>query len=120
MKYITTPEQAFIELAPLVKTKRQIAALRVLGEKIEMSENKDKEAHWLFGKLWLYMFDKNLIHYESSQGAINSIRMALTEPMDNYFKYIKLTFGDKLDEAEIRKTLADKINLMLDDKNFYN
>ena len=119
-KYITTPAQAIKELRLVAKNKRQIQALKVLAEHIEMGEHKDKEAHWLFGKLFLYMFDKNLIHYKSSQGAIDSIRMALEQPMEHYFKMIADVYENKVSEVEVRLTLAQKINLFLNDKKMYN
>ncbi len=120
MKFITTPKQAFEELVPLAKTKRQLAALQVLDKHIEMQDHKDKEAHWLFGKLWLYVFEKNLIHYKSSDGAMNSLRIALNEPMDNYFKLISDTFDHDISEDEVRVKLAEKINLFLNDEKMYN
>ncbi len=120
MKFITTPKQAFEELVPLAKNKRQLAALQVLDKHIEMSDNKDKEAHWLFGKLFLYIFEKNLIHYKSSKGAMDSLRIALSEPMDNYFTLISDVYDNKIDKDEVRSTLADKINLLLNDEKMYN
>jgi len=120
MKFITTPEQAFTELAPLAKTKRQIAALKLLGNHIEMGENKDKEAHWLFGKLFLYVFEKNLIHYKSSKGAMDSILFALRRPMKNYWLLIQDVYDFEVTEAEVRTKLAEKINLCLNDKKLYN
>jgi hypothetical protein len=119
-KYITTPEDAIKELAPILSNKRQVEALKVLAEHIEMSRHQDKEAHWLFGKLFLYIFDKNMIHYKSSQGAIDSIRMALEKPMDSYFKLIADVYDNQVDTDFVRSQLAEKINLMLNDKKFYN
>ena len=118
-KYITTPEQALKELA-IGATPRQKRALKVLVDHINMGQDKDKEAHWLFGKLWLYIFDKNLIHYKSSQAAVDSIRMALEKPMEHYFKLLADVYDNKVDPVEVRLNLADKINLMLNDKKFYD
>lgn len=120
MKFITTPKEAFAELLPLAKTKRQLAALQVLDKHIEMQDHKDKEAHWLFGKLFLYMFEKNLIHYQSSEGAMNSLRIALKTPLDHYFELISDVYDHKINKDEVRVNLAEKINLFLNDKNYYN
>ena len=118
-KWITTPKDAIVELTEAVSTPKQKAALKILAETIDMMEHQDKEAHWLFGKLWLYMFERNLIEYQSSQGAMDSIRIALERPMDTNFKLISDVFEGKVPPEEVRLTLSDKINLMLNDKKFY-
>lgn len=120
MKFITTPKQAFMELEPLAQSKKAKAALKVLATTLDMMEHQDKKAHWLFGKLWLYMFERNLIEYKSSQGAIDSIRMALERPMDVNFKLIADVYGGKIPPEEIRTKLAEKINLMLNDPKLYD
>lgn len=119
-KYISTPEDAMRELAPLCTTLRQKAAFKILAEHLDMMEDKDKEAHWLFGKLWLYMFERNLIEFESSQGAIDSIRLALERPMETNFKLITDVYDFKITPEEVRVKLAEKINLMLNDKKLYS
>ena len=119
MNYITTPTDAIKHLKGIVKTKRDFAALRVIAETLSMTEHKDKEAHWLFGKLWLYMFERNLIEYQSSQGAIDSIRLALERPMETNFKLISDVYDNKISEVDVRKELSEKINLMLNDPKFY-
>lgn len=120
MKYINTPEDALKELLPLATTKRSKVAIEVLVKHLNMQEDRDKQSHWLFGKLWLYMFDRNLIYFKSSQGAIDSIRMALSQPMDNYFSLISDTYDGKVEPGDVRVKLSEKINLMLNDKKLYS
>lgn len=119
MKYISTPADALMHLKSIVRSKRDLAALKVIAETLSMTEDKDKEAHWLFGKLWLYMFERNLIEYKSSQGSIDSIRIALERPMDANFKLISDVFDNKISEEDVRKQLSEKINLMLNDRKLY-
>ena len=118
-KFITTPTDAIKHLNSIAKTKKDIAALKVLAETLTMVEHKDKEAHWLFGKLWLYMFERNLIEYKSSEGAIDSIRIALERPMETNFKLIADVYDNRLTESDVRNKLSEKINLMLNDKKLY-
>ena len=119
MKYITTPADAIMHLKSIARTKRDFAALKVIAETLTMTEDKDKDAHWLFGKLWLYVFERNLIEYKSSQGAIDSIRVALERPMNTNFDLISDVFDNKTDKVKLKQTLVEKINLMLNDKKLY-
>ena len=110
MSYIASPADALKHLKGTAKTKQDIRALKIIAETLDMMEHKDKDAHWLFGKLWLYMFERNLIEYKSSQGAIDSIRLALERPMETNFKLISDVFDGKIPPNEVREKLATLIS----------
>lgn len=141
-KYITTPEDALRHLNSISKTYKDRRALTVLAKYIDMQNDQDKAQNWLFAKLWLYIFDRNLVAFKNGNAALQSIKSALEMSMDFYFDQINMSVQhfteyneiDKLtEEGEIGKAtekilsltnnsrdmLIDKINLMLNDKNFY-
>lgn len=145
-KWITTPVHAIEFLATLDVAPRErgrlIASIKVLSETINAMENKDKEAHWLFGKLFLYMFDRNLVELKNGNAAMRSILSALKMPMEFYYDQInmsvhhfnsfpeinKLTEDGKIGKAteklmtlnnDSRDMINEKINLMLNDNDLY-
>jgi hypothetical protein len=118
--YINTPTDAVFELARAYKSPKDKYCFKLIAEGIEMQRIKDQQDHWLFGKLWLYMFERNLIEYKSSQGAIDSIRIALERPMETNWDMILDVFDNKTDKAALRKVIAEKINTMLNDEKLYS
>ena len=118
--YINTPTDAVMELyMSRSRSPKDEYCFKLIEEGIEFQRIKDQQEHWLFGKLWLYMFERNLIEYKSSQGAIDSIRIALERPMDSVFELIVDVFDHKTNKDDVRKVLADKINDMLNDEKLY-
>lgn len=138
-KWITTPEQAIVELIKMVKTKRQERAIKVLVDHINMGEDKDKAQHWLFAKLLLYIFNKNYLHYKDGNISLQSVMDALKVPMDDYFQEMNDNIShvqdltpamkemdtDKATEMilkrrhDMREDIIKQINLILNNPKFY-
>ena len=89
-RFIKTPKEALAHLVSKAKHKdaKTFAALKIIGDYMDLMTQKDEQKEWLFAKMFMGTFRHNLESNQSSKIAIEAIRMELSTPMKDHFKQI--------------------------------
>ena len=111
LKYITTPKHAIQHLNRSLEGK-DLEALKVLAQQIDMMNHQDKEQHWLFAKLCIAVVCLVLDKKGNLFIALDKLRTYLQKPQDDLYIDLQGLIDDTRDSNafESEGEIMDHLN----------